>query len=322
MGEEVKMAEHEKGAEDDEDDNAGNHVFEWEIGLPAVDDVAPLSRTLLSPELASAFSITPEPFRTLLDVDRASQSTLASLCGNSAQSQGFSTNKFKSFSENRDTMAVDQEDTDRSEMRKSRRDESHEEADSALRVDSPTDDPSARTPKRPRLVWTPQLHKRFVDVVAHLGIKNAVPKTIMQLMNVEGLTRENVASHLQKYRLYLKRMQGLSTEGPSSSDQLFASTPVPHSLHENGGANGGHGNVQVPVPMPMPYGAPTMMPLPVYGIAHNGHMGMQMRNPEGNAFRYHGFELSPYMMQQRDWAGSSRYGSVMPYPHSAAPSEN
>jgi hypothetical protein len=29
----------------------------------------------------------------------------------------------------------------------------------------------------------------------------AVPKTIMQMMNVEGLTRENVASHLQKYRL-------------------------------------------------------------------------------------------------------------------------
>lgn len=40
------------------------------------------------------------------------------------------------------------------------------------------------------------------------GIKNAVPKTILQLMNVEGMTRENVASHLQKYRLYLKRLAG------------------------------------------------------------------------------------------------------------------
>jgi SHAQKYF class myb-like DNA-binding protein len=79
-------------------------------------------------------------------------------------------------------------------------------------------------------VWTPQLHKRFVDAVGHLGIKNAVPKTIMQLMNVEGLTRENVASHLQKYRLYLKRMQGLSSEGPSASDHLFASTPIPPNL--------------------------------------------------------------------------------------------
>lgn len=27
----------------------------------------------------------------------------------------------------------------------------------------------------------------------------------LQKMNVEGLTRENVASHLQKYRLQLKR---------------------------------------------------------------------------------------------------------------------
>ncbi|KAL3637109.1 Transcription factor mybc1 [Castilleja foliolosa] len=100
-------------------------------------------------------------------------------------------------------------------------------------------DEPARTLKRPRLVWTPQLHKRFVDAVAHLGIKNAVPKTIMQLMSVDGLTRENVASHLQKYRLYLKRMQGISSGGSgggsgvdAATDHLFASSPVPpHFLH-------------------------------------------------------------------------------------------
>lgn len=106
----------------------------------------------------------------------------------------------------------------------------NEEAESGQGMEIAGEEQSARTLKRPRLVWTPQLHKRFVDAVAHLGIKNAVPKTIMQLMNVDGLTRENVASHLQKYRLYLKRMQGLSSEGPSASDQLFASTPVPPSL--------------------------------------------------------------------------------------------
>lgn len=33
-------------------------------------------------------------------------------------------------------------------------------------------------------------------------------------MNVEGLTRENVASHLQKYRLYLKRTSNPSTPWP------------------------------------------------------------------------------------------------------------
>ncbi len=36
-----------------------------------------------------------------------------------------------------------------------------------------------------------------MNAVNHLGVKHAVPKTILQLMNVEGLTRENVASHLQ-----------------------------------------------------------------------------------------------------------------------------
>ncbi|PWA69201.1 transcription factor PCL1 [Artemisia annua] len=69
-------------------------------------------------------------------------------------------------------------------------------------------DTDSRTLKRPRLVWTPQLHKRFEDAVAHLGIKNAIPKTIMQLMSVDGLTTENVASHLQNYRLLFEKNAG------------------------------------------------------------------------------------------------------------------
>ena len=35
-----------------------------------------------------------------------------------------------------------------------------------------------------------------------------MPKAILALMNVEGMTRENVASHLQKYRIWLKRLAG------------------------------------------------------------------------------------------------------------------
>lgn len=62
-----------------------------------------------------------------------------------------------------------------------------------------------RALKRPRLVWTPALHKLFEEAVAKIGVNKAVPKTIMQMMNVDGLTRENVASHLQKYRLSLRK---------------------------------------------------------------------------------------------------------------------
>ncbi|RID68008.1 hypothetical protein BRARA_C00197 [Brassica rapa] len=111
-------------------------------------------------------------------------------------------------------------------------------------ANSSAGDEPARTLKRQRLVWTPQLHKRFVDAVAHIGIKNAVPKTIMQLMSVEGLTRENVASHLQKYRLYLKRMQfggGGRGGNVGESDHLFASSPVPaHFLHPTGRQRSDH----------------------------------------------------------------------------------
>ena len=64
--------------------------------------------------------------------------------------------------------------------------------------------------KKARVVWSVEMHQQFVSAVNILGIDKAVPKRILDLMNVEGLTRENVASHLQKYRLYLKRVEGVS----------------------------------------------------------------------------------------------------------------
>ncbi|XP_019170923.1 PREDICTED: two-component response regulator ORR22-like isoform X2 [Ipomoea nil] len=72
------------------------------------------------------------------------------------------------------------------------------------------EDPS--TQKKPRVVWSIELHRKFVAAVNQLGIEKAVPKRILELMNVEGLSRENVASHLQKYRLYLKRISSVATQ--------------------------------------------------------------------------------------------------------------
>lgn len=70
--------------------------------------------------------------------------------------------------------------------------------------------------KKPRVVWSVEMHGQFVNAVNTLGIDKAVPKRILELMNVEGLTRENVASHLQKYRLYLKRVEGVTGKGGRS----------------------------------------------------------------------------------------------------------
>ncbi|XP_011100814.1 two-component response regulator ARR2 isoform X3 [Sesamum indicum] len=84
-----------------------------------------------------------------------------------------------------------------SKKRKDEEDEAEERDDSS-------------TLKKPRVVWSVELHQQFVTAVNQLGIDKAVPKKILELMNVPGLTRENVASHLQKYRLYLRRLSGVS----------------------------------------------------------------------------------------------------------------
>ncbi|RWW66118.1 hypothetical protein BHE74_00026564 [Ensete ventricosum] len=305
MGEAASHADYDRVSAAAGDGGDDGRVHEWELGLPGGDDLVLLSQSLIPPELASAFRINPEPARTLLDVHRASQHTISNLRRiNPSPAAAAALRSFHPFpspaGEDDDPMAFEADEPSPKARRVDSAAAAEEAESSAPPPENSNDDHSARTLKRPRLVWTPQLHKRFVDVVAHLGIKNAVPKTIMQLMNVEGLTRENVASHLQKYRLYLKRMQGLSNEGPSSSDHLFASTPVPQSLREQ------------QLPVPMPYAVPTMIPMPAYGMPHphNGlgsPMGMvPVSNHQVGGGAFYGFEAHHYPYgafgeRQKDW---------------------
>ncbi|XVF09790.1 hypothetical protein REPUB_Repub07fG0126900 [Reevesia pubescens] len=65
---------------------------------------------------------------------------------------------------------------------------------------------AASAPKKAKVVWTNSLHNQFLEALRHIGLEKAVPKKILEHMNVKGLTRENVASHLQKYRIFLKRV--------------------------------------------------------------------------------------------------------------------
>ncbi|XP_038886397.1 two-component response regulator ARR14-like [Benincasa hispida] len=60
--------------------------------------------------------------------------------------------------------------------------------------------------RKPKVIWTNSLHNRFLQAIRLIGLHKAVPKKILEFMNVPGLTRENVASHLQKYRIFLKRV--------------------------------------------------------------------------------------------------------------------
>ncbi|OIW03096.1 hypothetical protein TanjilG_07248 [Lupinus angustifolius] len=99
-------------------------------------------------------------------------------------------------------------DSDQNEKQtRKRKDHDEDEYDDGDEYESNGDDnEDPSNEKKARVVWSVELHRKFVSAVNQLGIDKAVPKKILDLMNVEKLTRENVASHLQKYRLYLKRI--------------------------------------------------------------------------------------------------------------------
>ncbi|KAK6122425.1 hypothetical protein DH2020_043816 [Rehmannia glutinosa] len=64
-----------------------------------------------------------------------------------------------------------------------KRRDSKDEDDTEFENDDPT------TAKKSRVVWSVELHQQFVSAVNQLGIDKAVPKRILELMNVPGLTR-------------------------------------------------------------------------------------------------------------------------------------
>lgn len=99
-----------------------------------------------------------------------------------------------------------------SKHNRKRKDQNDEGDDDDDDDDNEHDNEDPSTSKKPRVVWSVELHQQFVSAVSSLGIDKAVPKRILELMNVQGLTRENVASHLQKYRLYLKRISGVACQ--------------------------------------------------------------------------------------------------------------
>ncbi|XP_042060683.1 myb family transcription factor EFM-like isoform X2 [Salvia splendens] len=63
----------------------------------------------------------------------------------------------------------------------------------------------AQTHRKARRCWSPDLHRRFVNALHMLGGSQATPKQIRELMKVDGLTNDEVKSHLQKYRLHTRR---------------------------------------------------------------------------------------------------------------------
>ncbi|KAG2301644.1 hypothetical protein Bca4012_059886 [Brassica carinata] len=73
---------------------------------------------------------------------------------------------------------------------------------------------TSQSNRKARRCWSPDLHRRFVQALQMLGGSQvATPKQIRELMKVDGLTNDEVKSHLQKYRLHTRR----SSPSPQTS---------------------------------------------------------------------------------------------------------
>ncbi|KAL7094530.1 hypothetical protein ACP275_11G109400 [Erythranthe tilingii] len=97
--------------------------------------------------------------------------------------------------------------------------------------------------KKHRRCWSPELHDRFVDALNQLGgAQTATPKQIRGIMKVEGLTNDEVKSHLQKYRIHVRKVPTLSN--PVAAHSAHSASPQGHLCllprpDEEGSATGG-----------------------------------------------------------------------------------
>ncbi|KAL2519124.1 myb-like transcription factor family protein [Abeliophyllum distichum] len=72
--------------------------------------------------------------------------------------------------------------------------------------ESKKEEKEGQSQRKARRCWSPELHKRFIQALQQLGGSHvATPKQIRELMKVDGLTNDEVKSHLQKYRLHTRR---------------------------------------------------------------------------------------------------------------------
>lgn len=78
--------------------------------------------------------------------------------------------------------------------------------------------------RKPRRCWAPELHRLFLQALQQLGGPHvATPKQIRELMKVDGLTNDEVKSHLQKYRLHTSRRPSSTAQSSAAA----ATQPTP-----------------------------------------------------------------------------------------------
>ncbi|ESW25344.1 hypothetical protein PHAVU_003G028000 [Phaseolus vulgaris] len=90
-----------------------------------------------------------------------------------------------------------------------------------VRIDSKKEE-KGQAQRKQRRCWSQELHKRFLHALQQLGgADSATPKQIRELMKVDGLTNDEVKSHLQKFRLHTRRSPIMHNNASSQAAPLF-----------------------------------------------------------------------------------------------------
>ncbi|XP_074578328.1 transcription factor NIGTH1-like [Curcuma longa] len=99
-------------------------------------------------------------------------------------------------------------------------------------------------PRKTRRCWSPEMHRLFVLALEQLGgAQVATPKQIREVMKLDGLTNDEVKSHLQKYRLHSRKIpDGSATanrpvvvfEGLWMPPENNTSSSPPHTVSQSG----------------------------------------------------------------------------------------
>ncbi|XP_023769638.1 transcription factor HHO5 [Lactuca sativa] len=100
--------------------------------------------------------------------------------------------------------------------------------------------PQQQTSRKQRRCWSTELHRRFLNALQLLGgSKVATPKQIRELMRVDGLTNDEVKSHLQKYRLHTRRLPSSNSSAVPlwTQDQYLESSKY-KDCHQSGSPDG------------------------------------------------------------------------------------
>ncbi|XP_074377745.1 uncharacterized protein LOC141719265 [Apium graveolens] len=106
-------------------------------------------------------------------------------------------------------------------------------------------DSQSSGPKKNKVVWTHDLHSKFVKAIQDSGPQRCSGKKILEIMNEPGLTRKNISSHLQIFRQRQKKLSdetrtvhSVATNEPVTGfGQSNMLLPINLEIEQGGGVN-------------------------------------------------------------------------------------